>query len=200
MKKIYVNSIEDLEKLHYLKCGSEYLIILDTDLDLKDCSIKPIDFENTNVIFDGNLHEIKNLSMHYPNENSVGLFNTYDSIMVVKDLRLTGTVEGNNNVGLLAGRFNGCINNCEFIGTVIGNDNIGGVVGISDDSLKLSDCRLDLWYGRLNKEIDASVGYVVGKSNQLYINACLYDVPCEELSGSYNQIKIRPKKVLKKSK
>lgn len=198
MNKIYVETFEDLNRLHYLK-DREYLIILCNDLDLKGRYITPIYFKNMNVIFDGNLYSITNLNMLFPFKENVGLFNTIDdSVMVVKDLKLSGSVEGRKNVGLLGGRFNGVINNSYFLGSTCGSDNIGGLVGKSTNKLILNDCILKIDYPYCDEDCNA-VGYVVGRANKLFISNCIYDVPCEDLSSNYNEIIIKPKKVLKRT-
>ncbi len=191
MNRIYINNEEDFIKLYNLPIGGEYIIVLCNDLDFKGYDVKPIDLVDTNVILDGNFHEIKNLCIRNPKKDYVGLFNVCDSIMAVKDLRLSGNVEGNENVGLLAGIFNGYINNCSFNGNVIGHKNVGGLIGKSDTILKISDCKLDLM---ACGEDEKSSGYITGVSNKLIIHSCSYNSPCHELSGIYDQIDIKPPK------
>ena len=191
MNKIYISSEEEFIKLYNLPMGNEYIIILCNDLDLNGYTIKPISLVNTNVILDGNFHEIRNLRIKSPDKDYVGLFNASDSIVAVKDLDLSGSVEGNNNVGLLGGVFNGYIFNCNFSGNVIGHKNVGGLVGKSDKILKVSDCKLDLWTKCIDKE---SNGYITGVSNKLIVHSCSYNSPCNELSGIYEQIDIKPPK------
>ncbi len=199
MKKIYIKTCKDLNKLHYLREG-EYLIVLCNDLDLKGNYISPINFKNTNVIFDGNLHSITNLNMEFPFKDNVGLFNTLDgSLMVVKDLELSGSVEGRENVGLLGGIFNGVINNSYFSGSTYGYDNLGGLIGKSTEKLILNDCTLEMEYPYCDLyQDDKIIGYLVGSANKLLVSSCVYDVSCDKLSSNYNEIKIKPKKIRKR--
>ncbi len=201
MKKIYIETYEDLNNLRYLDEG-EYLVILCNDLDLKGKYIRPIDFKNTNVIFDGNLHSITNLNMQFPFKDNVGLFNTLDgSLMVVKDLDLSGNVEGRENVGLLGGTFNGVVNNSYFLGSTYGYDKVGGLVGKSTDELILNDCTLKMSYPDCEfYQDDKQVGYVSGIANRLLVSHCIYDVSCDKLSSNCNEVIIKPKKILKRKK
>ena len=202
MKMIYINSKEELNVLHDLIEGGEYVIVLCKDLDLKDYSIRPINFVNTNVIFDGNLHSISNLSINLPNEDNVGLFNTIgDSTMVIKDLELSGDVEGRENVGLVGGLFNGYINNSRFEGSTVGINNVGGLVGKSTKKLGINSCELDMEYPACSMNLDGiNIGYVAGNVNELHVSMCTYDVSCEKLSNKFNELTIKPKKILKRSK
>ncbi len=201
MKKIYVYTKEDLNNLHYLK-DNEYLIVLCNNLDLTDYHIEPINFINTNVIFDGNFHSITNLNISLPNNDNVGLFNTFgDSVMAIKDLELTGNVEGRENVGLVGGVFNGVINNSYFSGFSQGFNNVGGIIGKSTMRLTLNDCVFEMENPLCCLNIDnKNVGYLTGFSNKLLVTSCTYPVKCDNLSGNYNEVKIKPKKVRKRVK
>ena len=202
MKRVYINTKEDLNNLHCLEEGGECLIVLCNDLDLEGYEIKPINFVNTNVIFDGNFHSINNLNISLPNSDNVGLFNTIgDSIMIVKDLELCGTVEGRENVGLVGGLFNGYINNSRFEGSTVGLNNIGGLVGKSTKKLGINSCELDMEYPSCSMNLDTiNIGYISGNVNELFISMCTYDVSCEKLSSNYKEITIKPKKILRRAK
>lgn len=199
MKKIEIYTKEDLNNLRYLNHGEEYLIMLCNDLYLRGFEMEPIDFCNTNVIFDGNFHVIENLNLSFPHDDNIGLFNTLDnSIMLVKDLELSGFVKGKRNVGLLGGVYNGSIINSSFYGVTYGDYNLGGLVGLSQTKLTLNNCVVKMQYPRHFKCYDNMGGYICGRANKLVISNCEYDVPIEDLSSKYNEIIIKPKKVLKR--
>lgn len=202
MKKIYIETYGDLNNLRYLKQGEEYLLMLCNDLYLQGFKMEPINFYDTSIIFDGNFHVIENLNLSLPHDNDVGLFNTLDnSIMLVKDLELSGIVKGNRNVGLLGGIYNGSIMNSSFYGITYGNYNLGGIVGLSQTKLTLNNCKLKMQCPRYFKYSDDHLnGYICGKANKLVISNCEYEAPLEELSSEYNEMIIKPKKVLKRKK
>ncbi len=207
MNKVYIETFEDLNNLRNLNEG-EYIVILCNDLNLEGKYITPINFKDTNVIFDGNFHSITNLNMDFPYEDNIGLFNTIgDSVIVVKDLELSGSIEGRDNVGLLGGTFNGVINNSHFTGSVYGFDNLGGLVGKSTNKLILNGCTLemDYPYSTINypcKEYykPKKIGYIVAIANKLLVSNCTYNVACDKLSSDYSEVLIKPKKVLKRKK
>jgi hypothetical protein len=86
-------------------------------------------FEGT---FDGQGHEIRDLFINRPDEDSVGLFKYVDD-GVIEDVGVTNvTVIGEDAVGALAGGIYGgaiTVSNSHSSGSVTGNDDVGGLAG-----------------------------------------------------------------------
>ncbi|WP_205621646.1 S-layer homology domain-containing protein [Paenibacillus sanguinis] len=82
-------------------------------------------------VFDGAGHVIRNLTIHQPKMDIVGLFGMVGSNGVIDNIALEGgLIIGNNHVGGLAGRNTGTIEHSYFTGTVRSQMGIvGGVVG-----------------------------------------------------------------------
>lgn len=84
-----------------------------------------------NGTFDGGGHEITGLYINTI-DNVQGLFGSINTVGVVKNLGVGGTVIGGGNVGGIVGYNNGTIQNCYKTGYVKGiNTQIGGIVGAS---------------------------------------------------------------------
>ena len=79
--------------------------------------------------FNGGSRTITGLSVNLPLTDYVGFFGRVTSFGVVSNLSISGTVNGNNNVGGVVGRNDGTVENSHNAGTVSGNNNVGGVVG-----------------------------------------------------------------------
>ncbi|WP_042169601.1 cadherin-like beta sandwich domain-containing protein [Paenibacillus gorillae] len=88
---------------------------------------EPIYFEG---ILQGNGHAIKGLNINRPSENVIGLFQ-YIYLGSVSDLNIVqANVVGGDDVGILAGLHNSnTITNVRTSGSVSGNSNVGGLVG-----------------------------------------------------------------------
>ncbi len=150
-----INNLDDFKLFcDIVNSGETYLwkeIELRTDIDL-DCSKdnlwEPIgvrvwdgrnymDVGGFGGTFNGNGHTISGL---YSNEsNYSGLFD-YVYRGSIKNLTVSGTVEGNYTVGGIAAEgnyanFSGCVNLC----TVNGIETVGGIVGTSHEG-SISDC------------------------------------------------------------
>jgi uncharacterized repeat protein (TIGR02543 family) len=91
-----------------------------------------------NGTFDGGGHVISNLYINraigdWTNEwgNNLGLFGQLDPYGVVKNLGVTGYVDGNRGVGAIVGKNHGTVANCFNAATVIGHQSkgVGGIVG-----------------------------------------------------------------------
>ncbi|MDD4730110.1 MAG: GLUG motif-containing protein, partial [Dysgonamonadaceae bacterium] len=81
--------------------------------------------------YDGQKHEIQNLTINRPDAEEQGLFGYITFGSVLENISLiTVKVEGNKYVGGLVGYFNnGTITSCNVVGTVNGKDYVGGLVG-----------------------------------------------------------------------
>ena len=75
--------------------------------------------------FDGGGHTISGLTIN--GENCAGLFGYMGG--TVKNLKVQGSVHGDQGVGGIAGSLFGSIENCAFEGSVTGNDYVGGLAG-----------------------------------------------------------------------
>lgn len=97
---------------------------LTADIDLNNQTWTPINlFSGT---FNGANYAIRNLKVS--GGESVGLFGSVSG--TVKNLTVSGTASGTNNVGGIAGTATGAtFENCDFHGTVSGEANVGGLVG-----------------------------------------------------------------------
>jgi hypothetical protein len=87
-------------------------------------------FEGT---FDGNGHNIHNL--HIDGNFRIGLIGAVGSEGHVRDLGLLSVRISGNDVGPLAGRNRGLIQNCYASGTVTGHSDSGGIVGENEGSV-----------------------------------------------------------------
>jgi hypothetical protein len=86
---------------------------------------------------DGNGYTI-NVSISSSNSN-VGLFAHVDTTGIVRNVTVTGTVSGEGNVGAIAGKNSGTIDNCSVNVTVSSTaTNAGGIVG--DNRGTIQDC------------------------------------------------------------
>ena len=81
-------------------------------------------------VFNGNGNIINNLVFSYPTMNSQGLFGAVGTQGTVRNLILTGVnITAQQNVGGVAGRNDGLVENCSVTGSVSGRNAVGGVVG-----------------------------------------------------------------------
>lgn len=78
--------------------------------------------------FDGNGHTIT-LNINDNILNNGGAFSYIGQTGTVKDLIIFGSITGNNNIGGIAGKSEGTIENCYNAANVIGNRYVGGIAG-----------------------------------------------------------------------
>lgn len=92
--------------------------------------------------FSGNGHTIKGMSILRGSTDDVGFFGVASGA-TISNLTIEGSVNGGNNVGILAGYFTGIIENCRAKGSVNGSsDCVGGLIGKSGSS-DIKTCRAD---------------------------------------------------------
>ncbi|MGI6028899.1 MAG: InlB B-repeat-containing protein [Candidatus Heteroscillospira sp.] len=100
-----------------------------------------ISFQGT---FDGQYHSISGLSFSAQEQDNQGLFAVLQDA-TVKNLTVSGTAEGRDNVGLLVGCAKGAtvLENCTAAAgsSVTGNNNVGGIAGCAEASVAISGCR-----------------------------------------------------------
>jgi hypothetical protein len=85
--------------------------------------------------FDGQVYEMRDLFIHRPDEDSVGLFGIVDDGGVIKNVGvLSLNVTGRIGVGgLLGNNWGGTVMNCYSSSSVAGDEFVGGLIGMNDD-------------------------------------------------------------------
>ena len=99
--------------------------------------------------FDGGGHIILGLSIYAAvgstNDNGKAMFGYIAPGAVVKNLGLEGgSVAGNDQLGILAGRNRGTVQNCYATGSVSGQDFLGGLVGWNQGTIKNSYAKVSV--------------------------------------------------------
>lgn len=114
--------------------------------------------------FSGNGHTIKGMSILRGSTDDVGFFGVASGA-TISNLTIEGSVNGGNNVGILAGYFTGIIENCRAKGTVNGSsDCVGGLIGKSGNS-DIKTCRADAT-AKGTDYVGGLIGYVLaGKTS-----------------------------------
>lgn len=118
-------------------------------------------------VFDGNSKEIRNWTRIEAAEDYVGLF-SYLSKGIVKDLTMeNATVQGNNNVGIIAGGTNhGYLLRVHSSGTVSGNTYVGGLNGYAAWSLTQSSSSATVTANSIAGGLVGGTGHVqIGSSS-----------------------------------
>ena len=105
--------------------------------------------------FDGGGHKITGLYINAPSSNNQGLFGYVGEGGTVKNLGVSGNVEGRDYVGSVVGYNQGTVENCYNTGDIKGGNNVGGVVG--ENSGTVQNC-----YNTGNVKGSQSVGGVAG--------------------------------------
>lgn len=114
---------------------------LTADIDLGGEEWTPIGSENFSFqgTFDGNDCTVSGLYINKPVESDLGLFGVIDMGGMVKNLGVSGSIDGSeifSTVGGIAGRNKGTIENCHNAATIASNNMAGGIVGsVSDGSI-----------------------------------------------------------------
>ncbi|MDD4070723.1 MAG: hypothetical protein PHF05_09810, partial [Candidatus Izemoplasmatales bacterium] len=106
-----------------------------------------------------------NFSMDLVGVNNVGLFGNISASAVVKNLSVSGKLEGSSYVGSIAGTSLGTIENVYSQAEVKGQNYVGGLVGKNDGSLKLAYMK-----GVVQGEnyVGGLVGYQTGTLEDVY--------------------------------
>ena len=123
-------------------------------------------------MFLGNGHTIKGLSISRGSTDDVGFFGVASGA-TISNLTIEGSVNGGNNVGILAGYFTGIIENCRAKGSVNGSsDCVGGLIGKSGN-LDIKTCRADATV-KGTDYVGGLIGYVLAgeKSSNKAIDNC----------------------------
>ncbi len=169
----YINNFADLENLATTvnggnNCGEKYFL-LTSNIDINNELWTPIGNKKTNSFlgtFDGNGFEILNLRIENSSANSQGLFG-YNS-GTVKNVKISGQITDDNNIGGIVGynlgtiencqsnvkinasgsniggivghNKSGIVQNCQNIAEISGNQIIGGIVGCNDEGAVIQNC------------------------------------------------------------
>ena len=90
--------------------------------------------------FDGQAHEIRDLFVDRPDEDSVGLFGIVYEGGVIKNIRVVSlNVTGRIGVGgLLGNNWGGTVMNCYSSSSVTGDEFVGGLIGMNDDGIVIN--------------------------------------------------------------
>lgn len=133
--------------------------------------------------FDGNGETISNLYISGSSEYQ-GLFGyvcgTYNGHAVIKDLTLSGSVTGDESVGLLAGYANYAhITGCTVTGTVAGSDDFGPLVGKIGSNVTQTN-------NQTSGVTAAPVGYTTDDNGIMAYQRDSYSSTTYDIKGFYN--------------
>lgn len=117
--------------------------------------------------FMGNGHTIKGMSISRGSTDDVGFFGVASGATVT-NLTIEGSVNGANNVGILAGSFTGLAANCHVKGSArTASDCVGGLIGYFEGTA--TDCTFN---GTVNGSSSDCVGGLIGKSGSSDLKSC----------------------------
>jgi len=119
--------------------------------------------------FDGNDNEISGLSIT-GSSYYIGIFGYVAPGGVVKNLTVTGSVEGDSYVGGIVGISGGTVEYCISSVAVTGNNSVGGVVGSNESTGQVLHCSAS---GSITSSGNSNVGGVVGE-NQYLVMGCSF--------------------------
>ncbi|MGN0278882.1 MAG: hypothetical protein ACI4C4_05980 [Lachnospiraceae bacterium] len=152
----------------------------DKMIELKeDISLEGKDFEGFPVLagcFNGNGHTISGFHIK-GNGYADGFFRYITATGIVQDLKLSGTVESENEeecTGGVCGINAGWILDCTFIGSVEGKAETGGIVGENEGTGTVSSCSSHgtvTGYDRAGGIVGANYGAIRNCTNKAGINS-----------------------------
>ncbi len=176
-EEIYIDSVEGLKafskKCWLDTWAHNKKVYLTEDLNLAGSGFVPI--PTFGGFFDGQGHTISGLSVR-DSVSYAGLFNYTQRTAVITNLNVQGAVRPSGSpivVGGIVGDNSGIMINCSFSGTVEGNDYVGGVAGFNELSGILMECKSSgkvtgvHYTGGIAGE---NVGNIVGCANEADIN------------------------------
>lgn len=104
--------------------------VLETNIDASGLTLTNAPISSYAGVFDGGGFEISGLNITGGTGSNKAIFRTISSGGTVKNLKVSGSVEGGQYVGGIAAQNNGTIQNCSFSGSVTGSDiYVGGIAG-----------------------------------------------------------------------
>ena len=124
---------------------------------------------STTMPFSGTLNGqndiVSDLAIHLPTQNNVGLFGVTSASADIANIGVSGSVIGNNSVGMLVGFNSGNIMNAYSLGSVSGTLSVGDLVGNNNGTVQDSFSE-----GSVNGFgfVGGLVGYNYGSINNAY--------------------------------
>ncbi|MDE7440197.1 MAG: hypothetical protein K2N23_06805, partial [Clostridia bacterium] len=163
-----ITSVEEFNNVRY-HLGAHFIQM--DNLDFGDRGFSPIGSVTFPFFghYDGGKYQISNIHIKQ-NSNNVGLFAFIDNGGIVEDLKVVSAkIEGEYNVGAIAGTNRGLVVGCVSSANVSGDGAVGGIVGLNAVGGRTMEC------GNLGKisSINPSgmyVGGIVGVNNSLIQN------------------------------
>lgn len=125
--------------------------------------------------FDGNNKTISGLYINRSGTDNVGLFGyVNNSVVIVKDLTVSGAVTGKNQVGMIIGyMYYGSVSNLHSSGSVNGTQHVGGILGYGGINGSLTSCS-----SSASVTATSEVGGIVGQAGhdgyRLAVGSCEY--------------------------
>ena len=153
---------------------------LENDITLTSRNWTPIGgngVSNFEGIFDGQGYTISNLKISGTNDEDLGLFGY--STGTIKNLTVTGNIEGTADLGLIVGENAGVVENCHTEGTVEGAT-IGGIVGRNTSTGIITGCTSSANMTGKTHDAGGVAGYNAG--------TVIYCGAAGNVSGSSNYI------------
>lgn len=145
---------------------------------------------NSIIRIDGNGHQVSNLEINRPNEDTVGIFDTVGGGYIrnlditadvtgaedvgvlfggadnvnVKGVSIGGSVEGDSNVGSVVGSASGvAVTESSVFSGVTGEENVGGVIGTAGSEFTVQKTGVDHLSSDNSVSGSSNVGGVVGR-------------------------------------
>lgn len=152
----------------------DLVVTLEADIDLTGCDFSGVPiFQGT---FEGGNHKITGLRL--TGDGSMqGLFRCLTEDALVRDLTVSGVVQPGGTrkeVGGIAGRNEGRIENCVFSGTVSGGEYVGGMAGTNAVTGVIENCRVTgAVYGShfVGGLVGENTGVIRGCTNEAAVNS-----------------------------
>ena len=174
---IHIKTEEDLQSLARSCTLDSYSrgkkVVLDNDLVLESTGALPI--PSFGGAFDGGGHTISGLDME-ESVSPAGLFGVVQKGGSVKNLHVEGalTPSGDSqDLGGIAGKNHGTIENCSFNGSVSGKRNVGGIAGYNAATGVIRSCEATgaIFGQNMTGGIAGyNLGAIVSSKNRAYVN------------------------------
>ncbi|MGN0819972.1 MAG: ZmpA/ZmpB/ZmpC family metallo-endopeptidase-related protein, partial [Christensenellaceae bacterium] len=156
VKANYINTVDELKAI----ANSDKCYTLGANIDLSsESNWMPI--EGFTGTLTGGGYSLQNLTLKVKSSDNVGLFSELKgtvSDLKLEDVNITGSGSG-NNVGAIAGKNSGTIQNCEVDGTINCEyaSCVGGIVGYSNTKLYNNVNNASV---TSNEKVGGVVGYI----------------------------------------
>ena len=180
-----VANAKDLNEVRYYR-GSHFIQTNHIDLDGVEFAPIGSSIFSFNGSYDGGQFIISNWSISLPKNNAVGFF-AYNA-GTIKGVHLIGsTIEGDTNIGGIAGVNTGTIVDSKNQSKIIGNKNVGGIAGLNQGTIRTSSNRGEIVANKSNAGgiIGSNLGEITDVYNSGAIKAEVY---VGGITGSNNNI------------